>query len=40
MNIKVEVITDDKSSEKITESILKLLSKYEKTLIKDVQSKK
>lgn len=40
MNLKVEVITNANSNKKITESLLHLLSKYEKNLIKNVQDKK
>lgn len=40
MKLKVEVITNANSNKKITESLLQLLSKYEKNLIKNIQHKK
>lgn len=39
MKLKVEVISDNNSNKKVTEAILKLLSKYENFFIKDVQAK-
>lgn len=39
MKLKVQVITNANSNKKITKSLLQLLSKYEKSLIKNVQDK-
>lgn len=37
MKLKVEVVTTPNSNKKITESLLQLLSKYEKTIFEKVE---